>query len=232
MLLGAASACALVSPANATLQIAFANGGSTFFCADQTACDLDGAAKNLLLLNTMVGDIKVVGTFAVSTAGPDSLSVSSLTITNLGKHTETLKMAVGDTGFLGPIGLIRSSGSGTFTNDVGGKATLSFFADVTNTQPAVNASDLPGTNLFSTGLTVMTAPDSFAGTHDSTFVASGPFSMAEGVTLSILPGASVTGFNQSMTAVPEPKTWAMLLLGFGLLGLVGFKRKRAQRLAI
>jgi hypothetical protein len=33
------------------------------------------------------------------------------------------------------------------------------------------------------------------------------------------------------SAVPEPSTWAMLGLGFGGLALVGFKRKRTERLA-
>jgi hypothetical protein len=28
------------------------------------------------------------------------------------------------------------------------------------------------------------------------------------------------------TAVPEPSTWAMMALGFGLLGLVGYRKTR------
>jgi PEP-CTERM motif len=39
-----------------------------------------------------------------------------------------------------------------------------------------------------------------------------PFSLLDGV---------------SMTGVPEPSTWAMMLVGFGLLGYVGFRRRRA-----
>jgi hypothetical protein len=38
--------------------------------------------------------------------------------------------------------------------------------------------------------------------------------------------ASATG------AVPEPSTWAMGLLGFGGLGLMGWKKSRANRLAV
>jgi hypothetical protein len=58
--------------------------------------------------------------------------------------------------------------------------------------------------------------------------------MTEDVSLSLLAGGSVTGFNQSMTssAVPEPSTWAMLALGLGFLGLVSAKRGRIRRLAI
>jgi hypothetical protein len=226
----------LANPANATLQIAFSDGTHSFFCADQTSCDLDGQVKNLLLLNTTVGDIKITGSFAEAGfgKGADSLSLSSLTITNLGSTAQTLKMAVGDTSFVGPVSAIRASGSGTFNNDVGGSLNLAFFADPANTQPAVNSTDLPGIDLFTTGQTVLTAPDSFSGTKVASFDATGLFSMAEGATLTIQPGASVTGFNEAMAtaAVPEPKTWAMLILGFGLMGLMGAKKVRKDRLGM
>jgi hypothetical protein len=40
-----------------------------------------------------------------------------------------------------------------------------------------------------------------------------------------------SGANQNFTleigtAVPEPSTWAMMALGFGLLGLVGYRKTR------
>jgi hypothetical protein len=137
-------------------------------------------------------------------------------------------MAVGDTNFVGPVSFIRASGSGTFNNDVGGSASVSFFASPTNTQPAAFATDLPGTNLFTTGETVTSAPTSFSGTKDSLFSALGPFSMAEGASLTLLPGASVTGFNESMAAqvIPEPRTWAMMLIGFGLMAFGAFRHRR------
>lgn len=225
----AALAVALASPAHATLQIAFASGASTFFCADQTSCDLDGAAKNLLLLNTMIGDIRIEGTFAASTTSPNDLSVSNLTITNLGASTATLQMAVGDTGFLNPATFIRSSASLTFNNDNGGSGALSFFADKLDGQPAATAFSLPGVNLLTAADTVTTTPDSFSGTKDTPFFAGSPFSMAEGASLTLLPGASVTGFNESMTSgVPEPSTWAMMGLGFALIGLIGWRRKGSR----
>lgn len=232
ILVGAAAALALTSPADATLQIAFSNGGSSFFCQDQTACDLDGAVKNLLLLNTTVGDFKIVGTFAASSAGhPDTLSVSNLTITNMASTTETLRMAVGDTGFIGPAGLVFSSGSGTFNNGIGSTGALSFFADNADTQPAATSTDLPGTLLFNPSATAVTAPDSFAGTLVTADHLSTPFSMAEGAVITLKPGASLTGFNASMAAVPEPQTWALLGLGFGFMGLLGWRKSKSSRFA-
>jgi hypothetical protein len=41
------------------------------------------------------------------------------------------------------------------------------------------------------------------------------------------PGASITGFNESMVAqIPEPSTWAMMLLGFASLGFGGWRAQR------
>jgi PEP-CTERM motif len=34
------------------------------------------------------------------------------------------------------------------------------------------------------------------------------------------------------TGVPEPKTWAMLIMGFGLMGLLGVRKARKNRLGV
>ena len=53
--------------------------------------------------------------------------------------------------------------------------------------------------------------------------------MTEGAALVLRADGSVTGFNQAMeTGVPEPQTWAMLAMGFGLLALLGVKRRGAR----
>jgi len=52
--------------------------------------------------------------------------------------------------------------------------------------------------------------------------------------LALIGGGSITGFNESMatTAIPEPRTWAMLAIGFGLMAAMGFKRSRTARFAL
>jgi PEP-CTERM motif len=218
------------APAHATLDVAFSDGTTTVTCADQTACDLDGAAKNLLLVNTIVGNFRIEGTFSLSTSG--DLSTSNLTIFNNGPSTGTLRMVVGDTDFAFPVSDIRESGSLTFNEGVGSSGTISFFADPANGQPAGTGLATPGTLLDSFTDIVDTTPDSFAGTHDSAFFANGPFSMTEEASLTMVGGSNITGFNQAMeAAVPEASTWAMMGLGFACMAFVGFKRKRSLRLS-
>jgi hypothetical protein len=54
---------------------------------------------------------------------------------------------------------------------------------------------------------------------------------------SIIPGGGVdhlytvvraTIGDVPIAAVPEPSTWAMMALGFGLLGLVGYRKTRSD----
>jgi hypothetical protein len=235
LLLAGAAMVGFSAPAYATLQIAFSNGlGSTFSCSDQTACDEDGAPNALLLINTVVGNFRIEGSFAQSFLdGVDQLSASSLTITNTGTSAGTLEMVVGDTSFVPPAFILNESASATFNNAVGsGLSSLSFFVDPTNTQPAGPGLVIPGTEVFSVSGTPLTDPSSFAGTHSDSVDLLTPFSMTEVANIALAGGASITGFNLSMEAnVPEPSTWAMLLAGFGFLAFFGIKRRKVERLA-
>jgi PEP-CTERM motif len=231
LLLGATFLALSGAPALATLDVSFSDGTHTFTCADGLACDEDGATGNLLLINTVVGNFRIEGTFALSSAG--DLSTSNLTIFNLGTGTGTLNMVVGDTSFAAPVTGIRESGSLTFNEGIGSSGTISFFADKANGQPGGPGLNKPGMLLDAFTDIVDTTPDSFAGTHNSAFATDGPFSMTEAATLHMVGGSNITGFNQAMeTSVPEPSTWAMLGLGFISLAAMGWKRTRGERLAV
>lgn len=225
------------SPAYATLQIAFTDGTNVVTCADGQACDLAGPVNNIIVLNETVGNFNIIGTVAASSSavGNDNLQFSTSLIRNTGATLGHLTAIVGDTNFIGPVNDVRESASLTFNQAVGsGASTLRFFADPANGQPAGVGLNIPGVELFSTSGTPSSDPDSFAGTHNSPFDASGLFSMTETANLALAPGASITGFNESMatSAIPEPRTWAMLGIGFGLMAFLGVKRKRTARFAI
>lgn len=223
------------SPAMARLQLSIGVGASTFTCFDgQLSCDVSGGANNLLTIDQTIGNAFVQITLAQSSFGAaNTLQLSSSSITNEGLTPITIKLLASDTSFDPPVSFIRSSASLTFNDAVGStQSALQFWADPLNTQGA-NPNNTPG-NLLETVLgTPVTDPDSFSGSRVTAFSANDPFSMTEGASLALRGGGSITGFNQSMTSgVPEAKTWAMLLIGFGFLGLAGFRRRVRDRLAM
>ena len=72
-------------------------------------------------------------------------------------------------------------------------------------------------------------PTASAAPRSPPFDASAPFSMTEGAALVLRADGSVTGFNQAMeTGVPEPSTWAMLIIGFAGLAWAGLRRAQER----
>jgi hypothetical protein len=221
------------TPAHARLQLSITANGATFSCFDgQLSCDQSGGANNLLVIDQTVGGAFVEVTLAQSTFGhPDILQLSSSNIENVSGAPIRIGLFASDTGFSPPVRSILESGSLTFNDAVGsGPSALSFFADTLNRQGA-NPTNTPGTNLDTVVGTPVTNPDSFSGSRLSAFASDSPFSMTESASLALIAGGSITGFNQSMqtAAIPEPSTWAMLVAGFALFSLVGWKRKRTAR---
>jgi hypothetical protein len=217
--------------AHARLQLSIGAGGSVFTCFDgELSCDQSGGVNNLLTVDTTIGGAFVQLTLTQSTFGKvNELQLSSSNIINDTAHPLTVTLLAGDTGFLAPVRFVENSGSLTFNSNVGApNSTLSFFADGLNRQGA-NPTNTPGSLLETVSGHAATDPDSFSGSKIAAFDAGAPFSMTEGAALALRSGGSVTGFNQAMqSGVPEPKTWAMLALGLGLMALLGVKRKRAR----
>jgi hypothetical protein len=213
------------------LQLSIGVGAATFTCFDgQLSCDVSGGANNLLTIDQTIGGAFVQLTLAQSSFGAhNSLQLSSSNIENTLGIPIKVTLLASDTGFKAPVSFINNSGSLTFNANVGAPdSTLKFWADVTDTQGA-NPTNTPGTLLETVSGHALTDPDSFSGSKVAAFDASSPFSMTEGAALALRADGSVTGFNQSMTTgVPEPSTWAMLVLGFGLLWF-GAVRQRGVR---
>jgi hypothetical protein len=233
-LLAVALLASTAIPAAARLQLSISDGASTFNCFDgQLSCDVSGGVSNLLTIDQTIGNFFVQLTLAQSTFGTHNvLQLSSANIENNGGVPGTLTFVASDTNFVSPVNSIEEAASLTFNDAVGSAAsTLKFWADPLNTQGA-NPNNTPGPLLFSVSGTPVTNPDSFSGSHDSPFSAFAPFSMTEGAALNLVAGGSITGFNESETssAIPEPRTWAMMLAGFGLLAFMGYKRGRKERL--
>ena len=223
------------SPARATLQLSIGAGGSVFTCSDgELSCDQSGGANNLLTVDTSVGGAFVQLTLTQSTFGKvNELQLSSSNIENTLGVPITVTLLASDTGFDSPVRFVNNSASLTFNSNVGAAdSTLKFWADATNTQGA-NPSNTPGTLLETVSGHAVTDPDSFSGSRIAPFDANAPFSMTEGASLVLRSDGSVTGFNQSMqTGVPEPSTWAMLIIGFAGLAWAGLRRGKSARFAL
>jgi hypothetical protein len=233
IILASALVGAIAVPADARLQLSIGSGASTFTCFDgELSCDQSGGANNLLTVDTTVGGAFVQLTLTQSTFGKvNSLQLSSSNIEDTLGVPITVTLLASDTGFTAPVHFINNSGSLTFNANVGApNSTLSFFADAANAQGA-NPINTPGVLLTSVMGHALTDPDSFSGSLVTPFDASAPFSMTEGAALVLRGGGSVTGFNQAMeTGVPEPSTWAMLVVGFIGLAWGSFTRRRVRSL--
>ena len=236
ILLAGALALAFGSaPAHARLQLSIGSGGSVFTCFDgELSCDQSGGANNLLTVDTTVGGAFVQLTLTQSTFGKvNSLQLSSSNIEDTLGVPITVTLLASDTGFTAPVSFVRNSGSLTFNANVGAPdSTLKFWADTLDTQGA-NPTNTPGSLLETVSGHALTDPDSFSGSRLAAFDASAPFSMTEGAALALRADGSVTGFSQSMqTGVPEPSTWAMLIIGFAGLAWAGMRRAKSARFAL
>jgi hypothetical protein len=224
------------APANATLQIIADISGSVVSCVDQAACDLDPAVGIIQTANQTINGVQVNGSIQSSTGtpaspGPDILNTSSLSIINTTNTTKTITVVVSDTDFTGPVISFQSAGSGVWQNAIGSTITLNWFDDPNNGQGADNPTDTPGNLIDSFTNAATLVVDSFSHNGSGAISDSGPFSMTEEAVFTLTPFGQLVNRGQTeiKNAVPEPSTWAMMLLGFAGLGFAGYRRGREPR---
>jgi hypothetical protein len=168
----------------------------------------------------------ISGTLATSSGGPGlSLSFAvNFLVTYLGK----VPIAGGDTVTVdaselydqpfggGTLNLVTGMG-GEFSSGVGASSSVKLVNTVDGTTQQTGPFSAPGS--FS-GTEYFTAPNADPISDDFTFT----LNFAEGT-----KAGSQIAVNQPLTAVPEPATWAMMLVGFfGMGGMVrGSRNKRA-----
>jgi hypothetical protein len=228
------------SPALATLQIAANVGGDEFFCADNTACD---ANPTVGVINTNPVTLDGIN-FSSSTAAASSgttnfLNSSSLLITNTTNATVQIVITAGQTNFTAPVNKFSDADSGVWQGSSASAAVLRWFVDPTNTQGADNSTDTPGT-LIDTNVSTAAFPVlGFSRTSNGiTDTLLSPYSMTEQAVITLGAGESLVNRGQAIigaqSVVPEPSTWAMLLLGFGFIIWRGkrFMGSTSSRLAL
>ena len=199
------------------------NPGATF----ESALGFDEA--DLALSN--IGGVTITASSVQRGTSPTDLTEANIGIRNTTGTIQVLRIIAGANGYLdNPTGF-------TLTSTIGGKLggydlSGSFFADQTNS--------LNGQGFSVTGLDIgdfdsgsLTGPASFSFNGFGLDSLTGPYGLAESLTLTLQPGASVfvQGMSMDASAVPEPKTWAMMGIGFAVMAFMGFKRSRKDRLA-
>jgi hypothetical protein len=211
LLLSAALLAALASPARATLQIeVFDNGalidnvtGITTGAASLTAND-----ANFANITIAAQGSPILPNADLSSVTLDASAAAGFT----GSHTLTVDILQSD--ISGRGNTLSTFTVNGLTNDPG-PTTESTFAD----------GGVLASHTFPVALL-----DGSAGPFSA---ATGPFTSDE-TQFAIdftAPRQSFGGSIQLTTGVPEPSTWALMLLGFGLLGFVGV-RSRASRIAV
>ena len=236
ILLTAALLASTAIPAAATLQISVDVNGFTAF---------DSSATNLLSLSSLTLDgVTVSGSLSQSFgtprgAGPGGanfLNTSSLIVTNNSGALRTITVTVGDTDFHPNVWYASTAGSGVWAEaGLLSHITMNWFGDPLNRQGATTVTDTPGvlldtfSNTSNGGLN-----DSFShnGTGEFPTQLFAPFSLTEQATFTLVNGGELINRGQSVAAVPESSTWALMGVGFGLVALLGVKRSRNSRHAI
>ncbi len=119
-------------------------------------------------------------------------------------------------------------GSFTLANGTVPDYTNSFVLDVAFTFPAGTT----GSNLFDAAITGSVQDHNGSVTinfdnspHAFTF-SGGSFTLAVNDLTIIIGDPDVTGIITLTVAVPEPSTWAMMILGFAGIGFFGYRRSR------
>jgi PEP-CTERM motif len=234
ILLGTAalSAIALATPAWAVLEIYTDNGGVINLCVDNAACDTNPTTGVITLAPTTINGVVINGEIATSTSPgtPDILNNSVLSVINTNPFPISIDVIVSDTGFKGPVSTFEAAGAGTWQGTIGSTITMNWFVDPANTQGAVGGTT-PGTMVATFTNTATTLLDSFSnGNATGPFSTSGPFSMTIQSEYDLQPFGQLInrGISEELT-VPEPSTWAMVLLGFAGLGYAAFRRGAKTR---
>jgi hypothetical protein len=209
--------------------------------AENVAIGIDNAAASgdlqtatgtgvTTLTTVNLNGVTITGVVGQRETGPNEVSGGEFFINNTTGSTQTIDFAVGAIGYLGPDK--RYSQSATI-NLASGSADFAgqYYVDALDRQMGKDATTTFGVEnaLFDSGS--LTGPHAFSFNNVAFTPGSGSlYSMGETLELTLSPGASVTvdGISMTASAIPEPSTWAMLLIGFIGLAWAATGRRRAR----
>ncbi len=215
------------APANALLVGAICDnatctGPNTVIVADGSAKDLSATTGAVAFGSSFDG---YVFSFNISqskpligSAGAPQLDLN-YSATSSSTPTGSIFLYASDTGFTSGGNFLMSIGG---TTSAGGSVTGRAFGGTSNTA-------LDFSNLFDTlgplsGVTYMAS-------NFATLVTVNPFSLTIGAQITNRTAGTTTG-DLNIAAVPEPSTWAMMILGFAGVGFMAYRRKNKMALDV
>ena len=199
--------------------------------SDPLGAEIASGTGSAAVLGSNLDGVAITVSRVETGTNPNDLTEANLLIDNTTGSIQTIKIIAGANGYTGSTPGFEITG--TIGATLGGSDLAGqFFAVPTNALNGLSTTLLGGAMLSSFNSGALLGPQSFSFNGAGPGGVSGPYGMAEELTLTLQPGATVFVQGVSMTAgVPEPSTWAMLLAGFGLIGAFGW-RKRAARFAV
>ena len=200
--------------------------------ADPGGFETASGTGSAAVLGSNLDGVTISVSSVTKQTGPNDLTTDNINITNTTGSIQTIKIIAGANGYLGADSSFALTG--TIGATLGGSDLVGqYFVDPTNSLNGLSET-VNGTQISSFDSGALTGPQSFSFNGAGFDSVLGPFGMVEELTLTLQPGAEVFVQGASMTAsaVPEPSTWAMALGGFGLLGLLGLRKRRVSRFAV
>jgi hypothetical protein len=212
-LAGVALLATMASTASAALisiglQEAGVNGGAVTTMASGTGSAVFSGAYGSFTLNTVSGATAPIVTDSVN---GNSLDVSSAT-------PGVLNVFITASGLTSPIGNIPFLSSFTENLLTGGITTLLQTGLSTANALYALTTPLGSANFTNIGTSVQTT---------TAATGSGPYSVTEEYTITST-GVGNANSTIIVTAVPEPSTWAMMILGFLGVGFLAYRRKGSR----
>jgi hypothetical protein len=230
------AAVAFTAPAQAMLQFTVGVGDSTvtFTCVDNDIkCDSDPTQGTITIPSFSLDGIVVTNVVIQSSGNQDfpgtpALSYSIGSIANESGSALSATFALSDTHFRGPAARFHTSATVAWKN--GGASTVDLLShlDPNDAQGGDTPAAAPGNTI---GMFPFAAAGGDETQSASSFGSdSDVYSLSDQGTLFLVAGATVSG-GQSTTVsavVPEPSTWAMMVIGFAGLGFAGYRQVRRR----
>lgn len=204
--------------AAATLQFSVGPGESSYTCVDNSSCDSNPAVGAISIPEISFDGITADNVTVTTTSNSLSFTVGSLT--NDTGSTLSANFAVSDTGFSGVPLRFKTLFTTTWRDAAGSTIDVAWHDDPENTQGANTPTDTPGSQFDSFGSTTPGGNDTASHSATGALDISAPFSLSVGGSIDLASGGteSASEFVTVGSTVPEPSTWAMMLLGFAGLG--------------